>query len=30
MYWQLAGDLYNNGLLDVIDRVKKTYSGENR
>lgn len=30
MYWQLAGDLYKNGLLDVIDRVKKTYPGLNK
>lgn len=25
MYWHLGGDLFSDGLLDVIDRVKKTY-----
>lgn len=27
MYWQLGGDLYNKGLLDVIDRVRRNYTG---
>lgn len=25
MYWQLGGDIYSDGLLDVIDRVKRDY-----
>lgn len=26
MFWQLGDDLYKNGLLDVMDRVKKNYA----
>lgn len=28
MYWHLGQDVFNDGLLDVIDRVKKTYTSE--
>lgn len=30
MYWQLGGDLFTGGLLDVIDGVKRTYEKENK
>jgi chitinase len=28
MYWHLGGDDFNDGLLNTIDRVKKTYPGD--
>jgi hypothetical protein len=26
MFWHLGGDVFRNGLLDVIDKVKTTYT----
>jgi chitinase len=28
MYWQLGGDLFNDGLLDAINMIRKTYNGD--
>jgi len=30
MFWQLSNDTFSNGLLDVIDKVKKSYLPERK